>query len=105
MHASSVGSSLAVVVDGLRFFAAMPCVCPVSYDEEAYKKRDGRNGEDGDRPAEAGTDLWGGAGGSVTAHAAALRVGDERGREKHHRHEANAEKFDLSKAGAHVRAY
>ena len=83
----------------------MPCVCPVSYDEEAYKKRDGWNGEDGDRPAEAGTDLRSGAGGGVAAHAAALRAGHECGREQHHRHEANAEKADLSEAGAHARAY
>ena len=105
MHASSVGSSLAVVVDGLRFFAAMPCVGPVSYDEEADKERDGRNGEDGDRPAEAGTDLRSGTGGAIAAHAAALRAGHECGPEQHHRHEANAVKADLSEAGAHVRAY
>ena len=105
MYASSVGSSLAVVVDGLRFFAAMPCVCPVSYDEEADKKRDGRNGEDGDRPAEAGTNLRSRAGCSVAAHAAALRAGYECGQEQYHRHEANAKKVNLSEAGAHVRAY
>jgi hypothetical protein len=105
MHASSVGSCLAVVVDGLRFFAAMPCVGPVSYDEEGNEETDRGNGEDGDRPAEAGTDLRSGAGGGVAAHAAALRVGDERGPEQHHRHEANAVKVDLSETGAHVRAY
>jgi hypothetical protein len=105
MHASSVGSCLAVVVDGLRFFAAMPCVRPVSYDEESYKKRDGRNGEDGDRPAEAGTDLRSGTGGAIAAHAAALRAGRECGQEQHHRHEANTEDVDMPEAGAHVCAY
>jgi hypothetical protein len=105
MHAGSVGSSLAVVVDGLRFFAAMPCICPASYDDEADEERDGRNGEDGDGSTEAGTDLRSGAGGSVAAHAAALRTGHECGREQHDRHEANAEKMDLSEAEAHMRAY
>jgi hypothetical protein len=105
MHASSVGSSLAVVVDGLRFFAAMPCVCPASYDEEGNEETDCWNGEDGDGSTETGTDLGSGAGGGVAAHAAALRAGHECGREQHHRHEANAEKMDLSEAEAHMRAY
>jgi hypothetical protein len=49
--------------------------------------------------------LRSGAGGGVAAHAAALRVGHECGREQHHRHETNAEKVGLSEARAHVRAY
>jgi hypothetical protein len=105
MHASSVGSCLAVVVDGLRFFAAMPCVCPVSYDEEADKKRDGMNGEDGNGSTETGAHLRGGSSGSVAAHAAALRAGYECRQEQYHRHEANAKKVNLSEAGAHVGAY
>jgi hypothetical protein len=83
----------------------MPCVEAPRYDEEGNEETDRGNGEDGDRPAEAGTDLRSGTGGGVAAHAAALRAGHECGREQHHRHETNAEKVDLSEAGAHVGAY
>jgi hypothetical protein len=83
----------------------MPCVEAPCYDEEGNEETDRRNGEDGDRPAEAGADLRSGTGGGVAAHAAALRASQECGREQHHRDEANAEKVDLSEAGAHVRAY
>jgi hypothetical protein len=83
----------------------MPRVEAPCYDEEGNEETDRWNGEDGDRPAKAGTDLRSGAGGGIAAHAAALRAGHECGREQHHRHEANAVKADLSEAGAHVRAY
>lgn len=105
MHASSVGSSLAVVVDAAGFFDAMPCVEAPCHDEKGNEERDGRNGEDGDGSTETGADLRSGTGGSVAAHAAALRAGHECGREQHHRHEANVEKVDLSEAKAHMRAY
>ena len=82
----------------------MPDIGPASYDEEAYKERDRRNGEYGDRPAEAGTDLRSGTGGGVAAHAAALRVGRERARQQQ-RHEANAQQVAADEVfAAHLRA-
>jgi hypothetical protein len=53
----------------------MPDIGAAGDYEEAGEERDGGNGEHGDGSAETGTYLWGGAGGGIAAHAAALRVG------------------------------
>ncbi len=56
----------------------MPDIGAAGDYEEADEERDGGNGEHGDGSAETGAYLWGGAGGGVAAHAAALRVGGGR---------------------------
>ena len=57
----------------------MPGIGAARHDEKTDEERDGGDGEYGDGSTQAGAYLRGGAGGGVAAHAAALRVGSERG--------------------------
>ncbi len=89
---------------GLFVIRTMPCVGTACDDEEAEEECDRRNCQHWYGSAKAGAYLRGGAGGSVAAHATALCVRGERGREQQHRHDTDAEKTDSGKTdAAHAR--